>query len=141
MVSNVPPEPNMIYRLEKPSTFTTCHCVEFGQTLWPLLRNLSCSQDQDYVHSSYICCSYTGSTQHMFFIYPKMFYSCIGNLHKNMFVRIHAPSSCKCLSWKVLNCRKEAWAMQKLFIKGKESIEKNGQVSEMFKTMGTQMPA
>ena len=21
------------YRLEKPSTYTTCHCIEFGQTL------------------------------------------------------------------------------------------------------------
>ena len=39
--------------------------------------------------------------------------------------------------------RKEAWAMQKLFIKNKkreESIGKNGQVSEISKTMGTQMP-
>ena len=50
------------YRLEKPFTYATCYCVEFGQTLWPLLRNLSCSQDQYHVHSTYICCSYTGST-------------------------------------------------------------------------------
>jgi hypothetical protein len=35
-------------------------------------------------------------------------------------------------------CRKEAWAMQKLFIK-KEL--KNGQVSEISKIMGTQMSA
>ena len=35
---------------------------------------------------------------------------------------------------------KEAWAMQKLFIKEKESIGKNGQVSEITKRMGTQMP-
>ena len=35
-------------------------------------------------------------------------------------------------------CREEAWAMQELFIKKrKEIIEKNGQVSEIFKTMGT----
>ena len=59
------------YRLEKPSTYTTCHCVEFGQTLWPLLRNLSCSLDQDRVHSTYICCSYTGSTQQHVFHPPK----------------------------------------------------------------------
>ena len=35
--------------------------------------------------------------------------------------------------------------MQKLFIKKgkkrKKRVEKNGQVSEIFKTMGTQMPA
>ena len=55
------------YKLEKPSTYTTCHCIEFGQTLWPLLRNLLCSQNQDHVHSTYICCSYTRSTQqHVF---------------------------------------------------------------------------
>ena len=36
--------------------------------------------------------------------------------------------------------KKEAWAMQKLFIKEKKEIYwKNGQVSEIFKTMGTQM--
>ena len=32
-------------------------------------------------------------------------------------------------------CRKEAWAMQTLFIK--KRIEKNGQVSKIFKAMGT----
>ena len=35
-------------------------------------------------------------------------------------------------------CRKEAWAMQKLFIK--KSCEQNGHVSEISKTMGTPMP-
>jgi hypothetical protein len=75
-----------IYRIDKPSTYTTCVCIEFGQTLWPLLRNLSCSQDQDHVHSTYICCSYTGSTQHVFHP-PKMFYSCTGRRHKKKFVR------------------------------------------------------
>jgi hypothetical protein len=36
------------------------------------------------------------------------------------------------------NYRKEAWAMQKLFMKKtRKSIGKNGQVSEIFKTMGT----
>ena len=39
-------------------------------------------------------------------------------------------------------CRKEAWAMQELFIKKgkkrkKRELRKNGQVSEIFKTMGT----
>ena len=70
-----------------------------------------------------------------------MFYSYTGNRHKNMFDRINAPSSCKCLFWKVTIGKREAWAMQKLFIKEKESIEKNRQVSEILKTMGTQIHA
>ena len=41
--------------------------------------------------------------------------------------------------------RKEAWAMQKLFIKKRErkkkELRKIAQVSEISKTMGTQMPA
>ena len=36
--------------------------------------------------------------------------------------------------------RKEVRAMQKLFIKKRENIEKNGQVSEISKTMGTHIP-
>ena len=106
-----------IHRLGKPSTYTTCHCIEFGQALWPLLRKLSCSQDQDHIHSTYICCSYTRSTQQHLSIHPKLFYSYTGNRHKNMLVRINAPSSCECLSWKVSIAEKEVWAMQKLFIK------------------------
>ena len=42
-----------------------------------------------------------GVRKNMFSIHPKMFYSCIGNRHKNVFVRINAPNSFKCLSWKV----------------------------------------
>ena len=36
-------------------------------------------------------------------------------------------------------CRKEAWSMQKLLIKKekKEELRKNGQVSEISKTIGT----
>ena len=49
--------------------------------------------------------------------------------------RINAPSSWKCLSSKLSIVEREAWAMQKLFIKN--SIEKNGQVSKILKTIGT----
>ena len=39
-------------------------------------------------------------------------------------------------------CRKEAWGYAKVIHKKRrESIEKNGQVFEISKTMGTQMPA
>ena len=58
---------------------------------------------------------------------------------------MNAPSSCKCLSWKVSIAKWEAWAMQKLFMKKrrkkKKKYWKNGQVSEIYRTMGTQMPA
>ena len=49
-----------------------------------------------------------------------MFYSYTRNIHKNMFVRINAPSSCKYLSWKVSIAKEEASAMQELFMKEKE---------------------
>ena len=44
---------------------------------------------------------------------------------------------------KSFNYRKEAWAMQELFIKKekKRVLKKNGQVSEISKIMGTQIPA
>jgi hypothetical protein len=38
-------------------------------------------------------------------------------------------------------CRKEVRDMQKLFIKKKKKLRKNGQVSEISKTIGTQMLA
>ena len=77
-----------------------------------------------------------------------MFYSYTGGEHKNMLVRfplkINASSSCFYLSQSSI-AEKRHGAMQKLFIKeekkGKKKSWKNGQVSEIFKTMGTQMPA
>jgi len=38
-------------------------------------------------------------------------------------------------------CKKEAWAMQKIFIKRRIKEKKKGQVSAISKTIGTQMPA
>ena len=57
-----------------------------------------------------------------------------------MLVRINAPSSYKCLSWKVSIAEEEARAMQELFMKEKEKYWKNGEVFEISKTMGSQMP-
>jgi hypothetical protein len=66
-----------------------------------------------------------GVRKNIFSIHPKMFYSYTRNRHKNIFVWINAPSSCKCFSSKVSIAEKEAWAMQKLFInKKRKSIEK-----------------
>ena len=138
MVNNVLPEPYMIYRLGNLLHILLVIVMSLVKTLWPLLRNLSCSQDQDHIHSTYIYCSYTWSMQQHVFHPPKIFYSYTRNRHKNMFDRINAPSSCKCLSWKVLIAEKRHVAMQKLF---KEKVLKIGQVFEILKTMGTQMPA
>ena len=59
-----------------------------------------------------------------------------------MIVRINAPSSCKCLSWKVSLAEKRGMGYAKVIHeKKKKKYWKNGQVSEISKTMGTQMPA
>ena len=74
-----------------------------------------------------------------------MFYSYTGGEHKNMFVRfslkINASSSYCYLS--KFYCRKEVWAMQKLFIRKKEKRKKmmmrkmDTKVSEISKTIDT----
>ena len=68
-----------------------------------------------------------------------MFYFYTGNRHKNKFVRINAPISCKCLSWKVSTAWKRGMGYGKVIHEKKKRkiIEKNGQVSEILKTMGT----
>ena len=77
-----------------------------------------------------------------------MFYSYIGGEHKNMLDRfliyqINALSSCCYLS--KFCCKKETWGYAKVIHKkrekDKEKLTKNVQVSEILKTMGTQMPA
>jgi hypothetical protein len=73
-----------------------------------------------------------------------MFYSYTGSKHKNMLDRffihqINASSSCYYLS--KFCCRKEAWGYAKVIHKKerkeKKELRKNGQVSKIFKTMGT----
>ena len=105
-------------RLEKPSTYAPCYCVEFGQTLWPLLRNLSCSQDQDHVNSTHISAAPTLEVRNnMLSIHLKMFYSYTRNRHKNMLDRINAPSYCKCLSGKVSIAAKRGMGYAKVIQK------------------------
>ena len=61
-----------IYRLEKPSTYTTCHCVEFGQNLATHVEKLiMLSRSRSCILHTYICRSYTGSTQKHVFHPPK----------------------------------------------------------------------
>ena len=38
-------------------------------------------------------------------------------------------------------CRKEAWGYAKVIHRKRRKMKKNGQVFDIFKTMGTQMPA
>jgi hypothetical protein len=92
----------------KPSTWAACFMLSFVKSCWPLLRDLSCSQDQDHVHATYMCCFYTGSMQKHAFHPPQKCLTPIltGGEHKNIldrFIRqINALSSCEYLSWKVL---------------------------------------
>jgi hypothetical protein len=65
-----------------------------------------------------------GVCKNMLSIDPKMFYSYTRNRHKNMSVRINAPSSYKMSLLKVPIAEGEAWAMQKLFIKRKNKVLK-----------------
>ena len=122
MVSNVLPEPYMIYRLRN-----LLHIL----LVMVLSLVKPCDPCWETYHALKIKITYTphisvaptpGVHKNMFSIHPKMFYSYTGNRHKNMFVRINAPSSCKYLSWKVPIAEEEAWDMQKLFIK--KSIDK-----------------
>jgi hypothetical protein len=75
-----------------------------------------------------------------------MFYSYTGGEHKNMLVRfsicqINALSSCCYLS-KVYVAEKKHLAMQKLFtLEKREKVLKKRQVSKIYKTKGTPMPA
>jgi hypothetical protein len=64
-----------------------------------------------------------------------MFYSYIGRRHKKKIVRNTCSKFLLMSFLKFFNCRKWHVAMQK------KSIEKNGQVSKISKTMGTQMLA
>jgi hypothetical protein len=72
----------------------------------------------------------------MFSIHPKCFTPTLGEDTKRSLLEINAPSSCKCLSLKFFNLQERGMWLCK-----KKSIEKNGQVSEISKTMSTQMPA
>jgi hypothetical protein len=70
----------------------------------------------------------------MFSIHPKYFTPTLGEDTKRSLLGINAPSSCKCLSLKFSNLQKEACGY------AKRKVLKNRQVSEISKTMGTQMP-
>ena len=53
------PEPYMLFRLGKLSRICCLFCIEFCQTLLTLMRDLSCSTNQDHVHTTHICTTLT----------------------------------------------------------------------------------
>jgi hypothetical protein len=57
---------------KKTSTQAACFVLSFIRSCWPLLKDLSCSQDQDYVQATNMWCFYIRSTQNMLFVHPKM---------------------------------------------------------------------
>jgi hypothetical protein len=73
---------------------------------------------------------------------PKIFYSYTRRKHQKYALydihQINAPIS-YCYLSKVLLWKRSMW-LCKIYSKKEKNIEKNGQVSEIFKTMGTQMP-
>jgi len=44
-----------VYTCFKHSTYATCYCIQFVQTLLTLVENLSGSLDQDHLHATYAC--------------------------------------------------------------------------------------
>ena len=134
MVSIIPLEPNMT---ESRWTFYI-YCLSLywvWSNLVTLVEKLiMLSRSRSRTLHIYISAAPTlGVFNNMFFIHPKMFYSYTRNRHKNMIVRINAPSSCKCLSWKVSITEEEAWAMQKLFIKERKVLKKMDKCSRYLK--------
>jgi hypothetical protein len=79
-------------------------------------------------------------------IHPKMFYTYTRGKHKIMLDRFFYPPN-KCSKFLLISlskfcCRKETWGYATVIHKKREKkrkkrVEKNGQVSEISKTMGT----
>ena len=144
-----PLEPYMLFRLGK-LPHICCLFLHWVLSSFvdPYERFVMLLKSRSRTHHSHMHCSYTGGRHKnmpSIQIQPKMFYSYTRGEHKNMLVRfplkINAQNPCCYLSKDLL--QKRGMAMQKLFKKKREKKElrKNGQVFEIFKTMGTQMPA
>jgi hypothetical protein len=108
-----------IYRIDKPSTYTTCVCIEFDQTLWLLLRNLSALKIKIMYTPHISATPVLRVCNNMFFIHPIWSTPTLEKDTKRSFLGINAPSSCNYLSWKFFNCKKEACGYVK-----KKSIKK-----------------
>ena len=143
-----PPELYMIFRLGKHSHICCLFCIKFSQALlMPYERFVMLLKSRSRTHHPHMHYSYTsGRRRNMpsIQIHPKIFYSYSRSEHKNMLDRfsihqINAPSSCYYLSKVLLQKRSLGYA--KVIHKKKKKKRKNGQVSEIYKTMGTQMPA
>ena len=49
------PEPYMLFIIEKLPHICCLFCIKFSQALLTLMRGLSCSKNQDHVHSTHKC--------------------------------------------------------------------------------------
>lgn len=63
MLRKILPEPYLVIHVENLLLMLLSLALSFVKFCRPLLRNFSCSQDQDDAHPTYTCCFYTGSTQ------------------------------------------------------------------------------
>jgi hypothetical protein len=139
----IPIRAYMLFRLGKLQLICYMFCIEFCQALLTLMRDLSCSKNQDHVHSTQICTTLTlgvgGKTCLSFRSTQKYFTPTLSMNTKNMLDRfsihqMHSPKVLVAISQKFC-CREETWVMQKLFIKKSEKIDTK--VSKILKTMGT----
>ena len=137
-----PPEPYMLFRLGNFHIYAACFCIEFCQALLTLMRGC---------HAFKIKITYTPHIPAAPTLgvcktcLPSRFtQKCsptLGVNTKHVCQVSHPPNKCSkflLLSLKSFVAEKRHGAMQKLFIKKER---KNGQVSEILKTMGTPMPA
>ena len=120
-------DPNMfIFRLGKLSLICYLFCIEFSQALlMPYERFVILLKSRSRTHHPHMHYSYTGGRRKnmpSIQIHPKnvllLHWEKTPKIYFIGFHQINAPSS-YCYLSKVC-CRKEAWAMQKLFIKKEE---------------------
>ena len=81
------------------------------------------SKSRSRTHHPNMHYSYTGGRRKNMFsiqIHQKMFYSYTGSEQKHACQVFHPPNKCSITISQKFNCRKQAWAMQKLFRKKKK---------------------
>ena len=99
-----PPEPYMLFRLEKLHIYAACFCIEFPYDRFVMLLKSRSHTHHPNMHYSYIGGRRKNMPSNQ--IHPKIFYSYTRSEHKNMLDRfsihqINALSSCY-ISLKVL---------------------------------------
>ena len=142
------PEPYMLFSLGKLPHLCCLFLHWVLSCFVTLMRHLSCSWNQDHVHTTQICITPTlevgAKTCFPFRSTQKCFTPTLAVNTKNMFYRFSTKSMLQVLVaiTQKFGCRKEAWGYAKVIHeKKRRRLRKNGQVSGISKTMGTHMPA